>query len=205
MKLFDYWPLGPLALALAVSTICSLAPACWANQGLFGNANVAPVSNFDGDDIFGSAATGNVDPTTGLPVGNVTPGVLGESHPGWGANQLNGGGAIPGPVNDYPGWCSTVGQRYGGNGPNVRHQFPIGINGGLPETSTRLNAPLNNLMTGSAEGSGFEGQHTFGFSGDRSAEYLGVTSTQKGVAPQSGGPLPATGTGAVNVNVTDGY
>ncbi|PWU01016.1 MAG: hypothetical protein C5B53_03340 [Candidatus Melainabacteria bacterium] len=207
MKISHSWPLGPLAFLLAVSAICFATSPSWgADPGnvLFGNDNVAPSSNFDGDDIFGSGAVGETD-ANGKPIGNLgNPGVLGESHPGWGANQVNGGNFIPGPINDYPNW-STVGRRYGGNGPNERHQFPIGVRGGVPETSTKLIAPMNNLMTGSAQGSGFEGQHTFGFSGDQSQEYLGVRSTAKGVSPQSGGSLQPTGTGAVNVNITDGW
>jgi hypothetical protein len=212
MKLFDSWPFGPIALSFVITATFAVPLPSWAEAGnaLFGNGNGTSTSGFDEQFESDSRSRGNIDPTTGYPVGNVTPGVLGESNPGWGANQVNTGNFIPGAINDYPNWSSSGSAsggaiRSGGNGPNQRHQFPIGVRGGVPETSTKLIAPTNDLANGKAEGSGFEGQHSFGFTGDQYDQYRGVRSNYKGVAPQSGGSLPPTGTGAVNVSVTDGW
>jgi hypothetical protein len=201
MKLANFWP---LLLPLGILPF-SLAPASWADTADTMFPGTASASSFNTQSVFGSGAVGNVD-SNGVPIGNYSQPVLGESNPGWGADQVNSGTSIPGPISDYPNWSSQT-SRYGGNAPNMPHQQPIGVRGGLPQTTTRLIAPLNKLvqMSNPISTSGFEGQHSFGFSGGGDQSYTGVTSTSKGVAPQSGGDLPATSTGSVGLSITDGY
>lgn len=203
MNLDNLWP---LRLSIALLPLCLLAPPSFADAGdtLFPGAGANLSTPYDTQDVFGSGAPGLVD-ANGVPIGNTNQPVLGESHPGWGANQVNYGTNIPGPINDYPDW-STQTQRSAGNGPNQRHQFPVGVRGGLPQTTTRLIAPLNDQVqqTPSIGASNFEGRHTFGFKDEGDQQYLGVRANFKGLTPQSGGTLPSTSTGSVGLKVTEG-
>ena len=210
MKLPNSWLIAPVALL----SWCWLTSASWAANpdALFPGVNGAP-SEYDmtnDGDAYGCGNPGNIDPVTGEQLGNLgNPGILGERYVGY-ATKENGGNFIPGQISDYANWASTKGFRYSGNGPNVRHQFPIG-RGGLKDTSSNPIAPTNDLVKNTPPiTSNFDGgPHTFGFGGgdaDSDKPYKGVTATHNGVpVPNTGVSLPKTSLGSCGVTVTDGW